>query len=606
MAASIWSGVDRPLTISWMPVSIVCRTFGSATADMASSGSWPCVDAVTPRHLGPVHDRATARVEPPGVGYASPMTGDRTEVADAVVVGAGPNGLVAANLLADAGWSVVVLEAMPEPGGAVRTAEITAPGFRNDLCSAFYPLGAASPVLAGLGLEEHGLRWRHAPEVLAHVLPDDRSVVLSRDLDRTAASVAAFDGRDAERWRAEFAEWQRIRDPLLEAITRPFPPVRAAGRLARTLGAGDLLRFARMVTLTVRGMGAERFHGLGARILLAGNAMHTDLGPDQAGSGVFGWLLSMLGQDLGFPVPEGGAGCLTDALVRRLADRGGTVMCGRPVTEVLVAGGRAVGVRDAAGDPVRARRAVLADVPAPTLYRELVGEDHLPARFVSDLDGFTWDNATLKVDWAMSAPVPWTAPGVSDVGTVHVGADVNGLADVNNDLVCGRVPSDPFLLLGQMTTADPTRSPAGTESLWAYTHLPHGQEWTADRVRRYADRIEEVLERHAPGFRDRVLARSVAGPVELAEHNPSLVDGAINAGTAAINQQLFFRPVPGTGRSDTPVDRLYLAGASAHPGGAVHGAPGANAARAALARDGRAGFAYAAAMRGIHRVLYRP
>jgi phytoene dehydrogenase-like protein len=528
-----------------------------------------------------------------------------SETVDAVVVGAGPNGLVAANVLADAGWDVLVLEAQDEPGGAVRTAEITAPGFRNDLCSAFYPLGAASPVLAELALEEHGLRWRHAPAVLAHVLPDDRHVLLSRDLDRTAASLATFAPADADAWRAEFARWQRMRDPFVAAITRPFPPVRATAALTRALGAAELLRLARMVALSARRLGMEQFDGLGARLLLAGNAMHTDLGPDYAGSGVFGWLLTVLGQDVGFPVPEGGAGCLTDALVRRLSTRDGRVTCGRRVTDVLVARGRAVGVRDEHGEFVRARRAVLADVPAPVLYRDLVGAEHLPARFVSDLDTFAWDNATIKVDWALSQPIPWTAADVAGAGTVHLGADLDGLAAISTDLACGRVPENPFLLLGQMTTTDPSRSPAGTESVWAYTHVPRGQHWTADRLRHSADRIEETIERNAPGFRDRIMARAISGPAQLEEHNPSLVEGAINAGTAAIHQQLFFRPVPGLGRADTPVDGLFLAGASAHPGGAVHGAPGANAARAALARHGMAGPAYRAVIDAAHRLIYR-
>ncbi|MBW4720330.1 phytoene desaturase family protein [Saccharothrix obliqua] len=537
-------------------------------------------------------------------GGASAAVGRDVEVVDAVVIGAGPNGLVAANLLADEGWDVLVLEAAAEPGGAVRTAEITAPGFRSDLCSAFYPLGVSSPVLAELGLERFGLRWRHAPEVLAHVLPDDRCVVLSRDVDRTAESVAAFHPADGDAWRAEFARWQRLRDPLLEAITRPFPPVRAAGRLVRSVDAGDLLRTARSLVLSARRFGVERFAGRGARDLIAGNAMHTDLGPDHAAGGVFGWLLSMLGQDVGFPVPEGGAGSLTDALVGRLTVQGGRIACGRPVTDVLVAGGRAMGVRDAEGGLVRARRAVLADVPAPTLYRDLVGVEHLPGRFTRDLDRFAWDDATIKVDWALSGEVPWTSPAAGSAGTVHVGADINGLADISTDLACGRIPDQPFLLMGQMTTADPSRSPAGTESVWAYTHVPRGLRWSADRLRRRADRIEQVVERHAPGFRDRVVGRSVAGPRELQEHNPSLVDGAINAGTAGIHQQLVFRPVPGLGRADTPVDRLYLASASAHPGGAVHGAPGANAARAALARAGWTGPAYHAAVDALHRVLY--
>jgi phytoene dehydrogenase-like protein len=524
---------------------------------------------------------------------------------DAVVIGAGHNGLVAANLLADAGWEVLVLEATDRPGGSVRTAELTAPGFRNDLCSAFYPLGAASPVLRDLDLESYGLAWRHAPDVLAHVLPDDRCAVLSRDLDRTAESLAAFAPSDAPAWREEADRWRRIGEPLLESLLRPFPPVRAGARLLARLGTGDALRFARLSLLPVRVYGAERFAGEGAQLLLAGNALHTDLGPEQAGGALFGWLLAMLGQSVGFPVPEGGAGCLAEALLRRLRSRGGEVECGRPVARVLHARGTAVGVRDAAGEPVRARRAVLADVPAPLLYESLVGLDALPAAFATDVRHFQWDTATVKVDWALSTPVPWTAAGARGAGTVHLGVDLDGLTGYGADLARGQVPRDPFMLLGQMTTSDPSRSPAGTESVWAYTHVPQRVAGDSELMRAQADRMDEVIERHAPGFRAAVLARTVQLPADLQRHNPALFGGAVNGGTAAPHQQLVFRPVPGLGRADTPLDRLYLAGASAHPGGGVHGGPGANAARAALARNGVAGGAYAAAVRAAHRRLYR-
>jgi phytoene dehydrogenase-like protein len=524
---------------------------------------------------------------------------------DAVVIGSGHNGLVAANILADAGWSVQVVEAADSPGGAVRTGETTVPGYLNDSCSSFYPVGVASPVLARLGLDRYGLKWVHAPEVLAHVLPDDQTVLLSRDLDTTAKSLDTFAPGDGDAWRAEYEQWLRIRDRLLDAITGSFPPVRAAAGLLRTLGAGDALRLARTFTLTARRLGEERFTGLGARLLLAGNAMHTDLGPDQAGGAVFGWLMAMLGQEVGFPAPEGGAGRLTDALIARLAERGGEVICGRRVTEVLLAGGRAMGVRDAEGEVFLARRAVLADVPAPALYRDLVGAEHLPGKFMSDLDNFEWDDSTIKIDWALSEPVAWTAPDARLAGTIHIGPDVDGLAGISNDLACGRLPRNPLLLLGQMTTTDPTRSPKGTETLWAYTHVPRGQQWTADRLRRRADRIEQIIEQHAPGFAGLIAGRSITGPADFEGHNPSQVEGAINGGTAAIHQQLVFRPVVGTGRADTPIDRLFLASASAHPGGAVHGGGGSNAARAALTRDGWAGGAYRSALRTVHRVLYR-
>src|SRR5690606_15545058 len=251
--------------------------------------------------------------------------------------------------------------------------------------------------------------------------------------------------------------------------------------------------------------------------------------------------------------------------------------------------GRAVGVRDAHGESIRARRAVLADVPAPALYRDLIGVEHLPRRLADDLEAFEWDLSTVKVDWALDGPTPWEAPEAAKAGTVHLGTDVDGLSEAAAAMACGRVPDEPLLLMGQMTTADPTRSPAGTEVAWAYTRLPQGLDWTEDDARRMADRMERMIERHAPGFTGLVRERAVAGPGTLEQMNPNLIGGAINGGSAAIHQQLVFRPVPGTGRADTVLDRLYLAGASAHPGGAVHGGPGANAARAALARNGPAG-----------------
>ncbi len=527
-----------------------------------------------------------------------------TEVFDAVVIGAGHNGLVAANLLADEGWSVLVLEQADKPGGAVRTEEVTEPGFRNDLCSAFFPLTAVSPVIRELRLEDHGLRWRHAPEVLAHVLPDNRCAVLSRNIERTAASADEFASGDGVAWKRLFAQWQDIREPLLDALFTPFPPVRPALRLLRHTGTADALRLARMLTLPARRFGEELFEGEGARLLLAGNAAHSDLSVDNAGSAVFGWLLAMIGQDAGFPVPVGGAGELTASLVRRLTARGGEVRCRRAVTEVLVAGGRAMGVRDGDGDPIRARKAVLADVPAPTLYGELVAPEWLPSRLLDDLGRFQWDSATVKVDWALSGPVPWTAEAARGAGTIHLGTDLDGLSAFGGDLVRGRSPRNPFLLFGQMTTSDPDRSPPGTEAAWAYTHAPRGVMENRKALDRQVARIEKTVEANAPGFLDLIQGRYVQGPLELAAHDPGLVGGAINGGTTAIHQQLFFRPVPGLGRADTPVDRLFLAGSAAHPGGAVHGGPGANAARAALARAGRLGGGYAAVIRAANRAVY--
>ncbi|MFD6634354.1 phytoene desaturase family protein [Micromonospora chalcea] len=529
-----------------------------------------------------------------------------TSTADAVVIGAGHNGLVAANLLVDAGWDVTVLEATEAPGGAVRSAYVTAPGYLSDLYSSFYPLGYASPVLDGLGLERHGLAWTHAPDVLAHLLPDGRAAVVNRDLDTTAASLEAFAPGDGERWRHAYADWRQVAEPMLQSITTPFPPVRGGLGLLRQLRIGGALRLARRLVLPVRKLGAELFEGEGGPVLLAGCALHTDLSPEEAGSGVYGWLLAMLGQQVGWPVPVGGAQRITDALVARLVERGGRIEYSARVERVLTARGRAMGVRTAGGADWRARRAVLADVPAPALFLDLVGAAALPPRMVEDLAHFKWDGSTLKVDWALSAPVPWKNRELAGAGTVHLGADMDGLTTYAAELARGELPRDPFLLVGQMSVADPSHSPPGTESLWSYTHLPFRRDWRAEDVAGHVERMEEVLEAAAPGFRASIVGRHVAGPADLEAAQPSLVGGALGGGTAAAYQQLFLRPIPGLGRADTPVDRLYLASASAHPGGGVHGAPGANAARAALSRDRAVtGAVYARTIAAAHRAVYR-
>jgi phytoene dehydrogenase-like protein len=520
-------------------------------------------------------------------------------VTDAVVIGSGPNGLVAANLLADAGWDVLVLEAQHEPGGAVKSGEITAPGFSSDLFSSFYPLGVGSPVMRDLHLEDHGLRWRHAPAVLAHPFEDGRTAVLSRDLDVTAASVATFAAADGDRWRRTYETWQRLQPAFVSSLMGPWPPLRAGASLAGKLGPQELLRFARFATLSVARFGQEAFAGEGATMLLAGNAMHTDLTPEAPGSALFGWLLAMLGQEVGFPVPEGGAGNLTQALLRRYRGR---IQCDAPVSKVLVHDGRVTGVR--VGDRVEQARVVLADVSAPALYLELL--DDIPDRLRADLARFEWDHGTVKVDWALSGPVPWKNEGVAGAGTVHLGGPLDEVSRFAHQLSTGYVPAEPFLLFGQMTTADDTRSPAGTESAWAYTHVPltprgdaAGEiagDWGPSDRERFLDRIERRVESFAPGFRDLIVGRHVMFPADLQARDDNLRGGALNGGTTALHQQLFFRPTPGLGRPETFVRGLYLASASAHPGGGVHGSCGANAARAAL-RAGTTGRLALAATR---------
>jgi phytoene dehydrogenase-like protein len=387
--------------------------------------------------------------------------------------------------------------------------------------------------------------------------------------------------------------WRRISEPFLAALLSPFPPLRPAAALFRRLGPHGAAALARHVMLPARRMGEELFPGEGAALLLGGNALHADVTPEAAGSGLFGWILSCLAQQYGYPVPEGGAGCLTAALVRRLEAGGGSVRCNARVTQILVEGGRAAAVVTEDGDRVAAGRAVLADVAAPALYQSLVGSGHLPPRYLADLQRFHWDMGTVKVDWALAEPVPWEAADARRAGTIHIADDFDNLTEFSGEIAMRRLPSRPFLLFGQQSVCDDTRSPPGTETAWAYTHVPRRitrdaagvlgtaggeKEWLDGFVERMEARVEEL----APGFRALVRGRHVFSPADLEAADANLDLGAINGGTAQLHQQLIFRPVPGLARAETPIPGLFLASASAHPGGSVHGACGANAARAAL------------------------
>ncbi len=521
------------------------------------------------------------------------MTGSRKSH-DAVVIGSGPNGLVAANVLADAGWSVLVLEAQPRLGGAVSSDTEVHPGFVHDTFSAFYPLAAASPTISGFGLEHFGLTWKHAPAVLGHPFRDGSWALLHRDRDVTAGLLEADHPGDGEAWLALCGQWDRVGDAIVAALLSPFPPVTGGLRTLAALRKVGGLGFVRTLLTPVAELGQQLFGGEAARILLAGNAGHADIPLHAAGSSVMALMLAMLGQTRGFPVPEGGAGRLTEAMASRLESLGGEVRCDHEVTRIEVDRGRVVAVHTA-DHRFPVGRAVLADVLASNLYGGLLAPDDVPHRIARGMGSFRLDPGTVKVDWALSGPVPWATPPAHAPGTFHVADSVAQMNQALTQVSEGAIPASPFMLAGSMTTSDPARSPAGTESVWAYTHVPQESSydagdgrirgvWDRDDCERFADRMQHRIVELAPELGSRILARRVLGPRELQARNANLVNGALGGGTANLHQQLVFRPVPGQGgRAETGVGGLYLASSSAHPGGGVHGAPGSNAARAALA-----------------------
>ncbi|HEU4462402.1 MAG TPA: NAD(P)/FAD-dependent oxidoreductase, partial [Solirubrobacterales bacterium] len=394
-------------------------------------------------------------------------------------------------------------------------------------------------------------------------------------------------------WRDLYELWRRAGPHLFAALLRPLPPLRPAAGLLRALGPRGAIEFARFSLLPVRRMTEEHFDGEGAGWMLAGNALHADLTPDSAAGGMFGWLLCGLGQQHGYPVPRGGAGEITRALVERLRQRGGEVLCGTPIERIEVRGGRARAALGAGGERFEARRAILADCGAPALFRNMLPPEVVPER-IRDAVGrrYQYDNSTFKVNWALREPIPWSAEKARRASTVHVAEGMDGLTDATVELAERKIPARPFLVLGQYSMVDPSRSPEGTETAWAYTHVPQDPssdaagelsgDWSGEDAERFADRMEEEVERLAPGFRARIVQRHIQTPLDLERHNRNLVGGAINGGTAQLYQQAIFRPYPSLGRPTTPVRGLYLASSSAHPGGGLHGGPGGNAARTAL------------------------
>jgi len=499
---------------------------------------------------------------------------------DAIIIGAGPNGLVAACVLARAGMDVLVLEAETEAGGAVRTRETTLPGFRHDVGAAFFPFAGVSPAFQALDLEGTGLVWRHGKIDSAHPARDGSCGAIARDVERTASLL----GEDGDAWRRIAAWWASAEDRLLPALLSTFPPMRSA----LSIGPSSLVRLATIGLSSGRGFAERTFSTEAARRMVPALALHTDVGPDDPMGAIVGFMLAVTASFGGFAVPRGGAGDITRALLARLREAGGSVRCESRVRSIVVRDGRAAAVVLESGEEFAARRAVLADTSAPALFLNLLPEAHVPPPVVAAMRRFQRGFGTFKVDWALSGPVPWLAEPAREAAVVHTGEDLDDLARFTAEVRSGRLPEDPYLVIGQQSLLDPTRAPAGHHTLWAYSRVPNDDVLPIDAsdAQRFADRVDARIEELAPGFRKLVLARTVFAPRDLQALDANLLGGDLGGGTAAITNQLFLRPMFPYFRYRTPVRSLYLASSYAHPGAGVHGMCGFNAAAAVLSDHG--------------------
>ncbi len=464
---------------------------------------------------------------------------------DAVVVGAGPNGLVAALTMARAGLSVEVLEAGDEPGGGCRTAELTLPGFRHDVCSAVHPLLLASPAFSDLDLAAHGVRLLTPTLAFAHPLDGGRAVCVGSNVGDAAASL----GVDGRTYARTFGPLVRDIDQILPAFlgsmrSLPAHPIAAARFGLRGMGSAQHM--------------ARRFETEEARALVAGTAAHSMLPLTAPLSGVFPRLFTALAHRFGWPVVEGGTGVLVGALVAELSARGVRVQTGRFVKRL---------------DELPPARAAVLDV-TPRQLLDMTGDD-MPRRYGNALGRYRYGPGVCKVDWALRGPVPWIAEGCREAVTIHVGGTFEEIARGEAAVNAGRHPEHPYCLVVQPSVVDRTRAPGGHHTLWAYCHVPNGS--TEDMT----ERIERQIERFAPGFRDLVLARSTLTAVQEEEHNPSYVGGDINAGAATL-RQMIFRPTVQWNPYRTALRGVYLCSASTPPGGGVHGMCGLGAASAVM------------------------
>ena len=497
-----------------------------------------------PRSVRP----ATTTVAPPLLPHAAPLPTTRPRTAsgyDAIVVGAGPNGLAAAIAMARAGRRVLIREGASRVGGGMRSEEITLPGCVHDLCSAVHPLAVASPFFRALPLEAHGLRWLVPDVQLAHPLDDRPPALLLRGIDDTAATLASDGARYASLVRPFVERWDDLLPDALGPLHVPRHPVLLA-------------RFGLLALQSAAGLLRRRFEDERARVLLAGIAAHATIPLTFPASMSFGLVLAFAGHAVGWPIPEGGTQRLADALASYFRSLGGEIETDAPVRRL---------------DELPPARDVFLDV-TPRQFLQLAGH-HMPAWYRRRMERFRYGPGSFKVDWTLGGPVPWRDPDCARAGTVHLGGTLDEMVASERAAWEGRAAERPYCIIAQPSAVDPSRTPAGRHVLWGYCHEPNGSpvDMTA--------RIEAQIERFAPGFRDLILARRVAGPAALENYNPNYVGGDISGGANVLGQ-LFTRPLAVLVPYRTPLPGVWLCSSSTPPGGGVHGMCGYYAARAAL------------------------
>jgi phytoene dehydrogenase-like protein len=463
---------------------------------------------------------------------------------DAAVVGSGPNGLLAAVTLAKAGARVLLLEASNTPGGGCRSAELTLPGYTHDVCSAVFPMAVLSPAFRDLGLDQLGVKYVSPDVAMAHPLPDGQAVALHRSIEATSAEL----GEDGKAWvdlMRPFAD-----QPFIESLLGPMWFDRSA--LWRKL------RFGLLGLRSCESLVRSRFKDAKACALFGGCAAHSILALDRPGTASFGLVLALSGHVTGWPFVRGGSKEITNALVRRFGESGGVLELNRRVTSL---------------DQLPPAKAILFDLN-PHQIAAICG-DALPANYRARLARFKRGPGIFKVDWALDGPIPWKNPECARAGTVHVGGTYEEISHAEGQVARGTAPEKPFVLLAQQSVFDSTRSPAGKHTGWAYCHVPNGcmEDMTS--------RIEAQVERFAPGFRDRILARHTTNPAQLEAHNATMAGGDISGGANELLQFLF-RPVPRWNPYATPNPDIFICSSSTPPGGGVHGMCGYLAAQTVL------------------------